>query len=201
MKSQDSSVEVFDLLCLALGLVMNWATLSPEVAVLSRIKCKIPSLCRHECSLGLSAINPTCPRFRMCVRACQCPDQKSILGCFISLHAQYTSDHQDDPPECAFLRGYTAILLGLLIKDDTFNQTIVLSSLPGTSPSDRIKSLITHCNSFLDLYNDAIPLLSSDVPGVTPEEMTHKTSDRRRARWDKRGEDIARSVIASLETL
>lgn len=40
MESQSSSVEVFDLLCLALGLVMNWATLSPEIAVLSKIKCK-----------------------------------------------------------------------------------------------------------------------------------------------------------------
>ena len=41
MESQDSSTEAFDLLCLALGLVMNWATLSPTVAVLSRVKCRI----------------------------------------------------------------------------------------------------------------------------------------------------------------
>lgn len=40
-ESQSSSVEAFDLLCLGLGMVMNWATLSPKVALLSRIKCKI----------------------------------------------------------------------------------------------------------------------------------------------------------------
>ena len=41
IESQNDSIEAFDLLCLALGLVMNWATLSPKVALLSRIKCKI----------------------------------------------------------------------------------------------------------------------------------------------------------------
>lgn len=41
MESQHSSIEAFDFLCLALGLVMNWATLSPKIAFLSRIKCKI----------------------------------------------------------------------------------------------------------------------------------------------------------------
>lgn len=147
------------------------------------------------------AINPKCPRSHLCARVCRCPGQKSILECFTTLHAQYSDDQQDDPPECAFLRGYTAILLGLLIKDDASNQTIVLSTLPGTSPSDRIKTLITHCNSFLDLYNDTVPLPSSDSPRATSEGVTHEATDRHRATWDKRGEDIARSVIASLEIL
>lgn len=117
------------------------------------------------------------------------------------LHVQYSDNPQDDAPECAFLRGYTAILLGLLIKDDPSNQTIVMSSLPGTSPSDRIKSLITHCHSFLDLYNDTMVSPSSDSPRSTPEVVTHEATGRHRATWDRKGEEIARSVITSLEIL
>ncbi|KAF8137030.1 hypothetical protein EV363DRAFT_1156822 [Boletus edulis] len=185
MESQDNSVEAFDLLCLALGLVMNWATSSPRVTLLSRNK----------------SINPKCPGSRLCVRACRCLGQKSVLGCFTMLHVQYSDNHQDDPPERAFLRGYTAILLGLLMKDDPSNQTIVMSTLPGITPSDKIKSLISHCHSFLDLYNDTIPLPSSDSPRATPEAPSHEASGRHRATWDKQGEQIARSVIASLEIL
>ncbi|KAI9568680.1 hypothetical protein HD554DRAFT_2097289 [Boletus coccyginus] len=185
MEPQDSSVQAFDLLCLALGLVMNWATLSPKVAVLSRVK----------------SISPMCPGSRLCVRACRCPGQKSVLECFTTLHVQYSGDYQDDPPECAFLRGYTAILLGLLMKDDRSNQTIVMSTLPGASRSDKIKSLITHCHSFLDFCNDTVPLPSSDSPRVTPEVVAGEASGRHRATWDKKGGEIARSVISSLEML
>jgi len=201
MEPQNSSVEAFDLLCLALGLVMNWATLSPKVAVLSRIECKISIRCRYIRSLGFLAINPICPGSRLCVRACRCPGQKSILECFTTLHVQYSDNCQDDLPECAFLRGYTAILLGLLMKDDRSNQTIVTSTLPGASRSDKIKSLITHCHSFLDFCNDTIPLPSSDSPRVTPEVVAREVSGRHRATWDKKGEEIARSVLSSLEML
>ena len=201
MESQQSSVEAFDLLCLALGLVMNWATLSPKVTVLSRIKCKISFRCGHKRSLGSSAINPICSGSRLCVRTCRCAGQKSVLECITALHVQYSDHCQDDPPECAFLRGYTAILLGLLMKDDSSNQTIVISTLPGTSPPGRIKSLITHCRAFLDLYNDTLPLPSPDSPRATPEEVIHEASGRQRATWDKKGEQTARSVIASLEIL
>ena len=142
-----------------------------------------------------------CRRSRLCIRACRCPGQKSILECFTTLHVQYSNNRQDDPPECAFLRGYTAILLGLLMKDDPSNQTIVMSALPGNSPSDRIKSLISHCHSFLDLYNDTIPLPSSDSPHAAPEAITHEASGRHGVTWDKKGEEIAQSVIVSLEIL
>ncbi|KAG9311647.1 hypothetical protein JVU11DRAFT_7882 [Chiua virens] len=144
-----------------------------------------------------------CSDSRPCVRACRCPSQTSILECFTALHVQYSEDGQVDLPECAFLRGYTAILLGLLIKDDVSNQTIVVSALPGISPSDKIKSLITHCHAFLDLYNDTMPVLSSnsDSPPVTPEAGNREATGRHRATCDKRGEEIARSVLASLETL
>ncbi|KAG6379770.1 hypothetical protein JVT61DRAFT_10307 [Boletus reticuloceps] len=201
MESQDNSVEAFDLLCLALGLVMNWATLSPRVTLLSRNKCKIALSSRNKHLPGLLAINPKCPGSRLCVRACRCLGQKSVLGCFTMLHVQYSDNHQDDPPERAFLRGYTAILLGLLMKDDPSNQTIVMSTLPGITSSDKIKSLISHCHSFLDLYNDTIPLPSSNSPRATPEAPSHEVSGRHRATWDKQGEQIARSVIASLEIL
>ena len=152
------------------------------------------------CSLGSSVINPMCPGSRLCVRACQCPDQKSVLECFTILHVQFSNDLEDSSPE-SFLRGFTAILLGLLVKDDPPNQSIVMSMLPGISSSSRIKSLITCCHTFLDLYDDTMALPSSDAPHGTPEAALYEDSSCHRMAWDRKGKQIAQSVIASLELL
>ncbi|KAF9220721.1 hypothetical protein BS17DRAFT_713477 [Gyrodon lividus] len=179
-----NSVEAFDLLCLALGLLMNWATLTR----------KATTMCRNK------SINPTCPGTRRCVRACQCPGRQSVLGCLSMAYIQHSDIRENDSPESNFLRGYIAVLLGLLIKDDTVNQTLVLAQLPGRSSFDKIKSLVVHCRSFLDLYNDTATSLSTD-PEHANLEVTEEATERSRTSWDKKGEDIARSVIASLEIL
>ncbi|KIJ09076.1 hypothetical protein PAXINDRAFT_182178, partial [Paxillus involutus ATCC 200175] len=179
-----NSVEAFDLLCLALGLLMNWATLSRKAA----------ALCRNK------SINPSCPGARPCVRACQCPGQQSVLECLSTVYTQYLDVHEKDPPESSFLRGYLAVLLGLLIKDDTANQTLVLAKLLGRSPSDKIGLLVAQCRSFLDLYNGTAASLSADSPRASPE-FTDEATDQSRTPWDKRGEEIACSVITSLEML
>jgi hypothetical protein len=196
-----NSVEAFDLLCLALGLLMNWATLSRKAAALCRNKCKPWLLHTHWHSLvALIAINPSCPGARPCVRACQCPGQQSVLECLSTVYTQYLDVHEKDPPESSFLRGYLAVLLGLLIKDDTANQTLVLAKLLGRSPSDKIGLLVAQCRSFLDLYNGTAASLSADSPRASPE-FTDEATDQSRTPWDKRGEEIACSVITSLEML
>ncbi|KAH7882443.1 hypothetical protein F5I97DRAFT_1816896, partial [Phlebopus sp. FC_14] len=178
----DDAMEAFDLLCLALGLLMNWATLN----------CKMTQFCRDK------SIDPACSGARTCIRVCQCPDQQPILQCLSALYAQYLTASENDPPESNFLRGYLSVLLGLLIMDSPASRTMVLASLSGRSRSDKLGSLSGHCRSFLNLYIETTSLLAGS-PRASPEIPFE--NDLRTNSWSKRGEDIARRVIASLEVL
>ncbi|KAI5990364.1 hypothetical protein EDC04DRAFT_2814658 [Pisolithus marmoratus] len=144
---------------------MNWATMSEKVS----------GLCREQ------LINPSCPGNRSCIRACQCSERQSILHCLTALYVQHTSISEDAPPENVFLRGYTAVLIGILIKGNTASLNVVLAALSGESSSSKLRSLIYHCHMFLDSYK--------------------QTGDRRKGSWDKSGEEVVRGAIVSLESL
>lgn len=173
--------ETFDLLCLALGLLMNWATMSEKVS----------GLCREQ------SIDPSCPGNRPCIRACQCSERQSILRCLTALYVQHTSTHEDSPPENVFLRGYTAVLLGILIKGNKASLDVVLAALSAESSSVKLRSLICHCHAFLDSYKQTVTSLNEGTTSLASLD----SRDRRKGSWDKSGEEIARGVIASLESL
>lgn len=173
--------ETFDLLCLALGLLMNWATMSE----------KVTSLCREQ------LISPSCAGNRPCIRACQCPERQSILHCLTTLYVQHTSTNEDIPPENVFLRGYTAVLLGILMKGNKASLDVVLAALSGESSSAKLRSLIDHCHAFLDSYKQTMTSLNE---GITTSG-SQDARGRQKGSWDKSGEEIARGVIASLESL
>ncbi|KAI6006937.1 hypothetical protein EDD15DRAFT_9119 [Pisolithus albus] len=173
--------ETFDLLCLALGLLMNWATMSEKVS----------SVCREQ------LINPSCPGNRPCIRACQCPERQSILHCLTMLYVQHTSANEDTPPENVFLRGYTAVLLGILMKGNKASLDVVLAALSGESSSAKLRSLIDHCHAFLDSYKQTMTSLNEGMTSSGSQDAR----GRQRGSWDKSGEEIARGVIASLESL
>ncbi|KAI6132533.1 hypothetical protein EDD16DRAFT_414525 [Pisolithus croceorrhizus] len=173
--------ETFDLLCLALGLLMNWATMSEKVS----------SLCREQ------LINPFCPGNRSCIRACQCPERQSILHGLTALYVQHTSTDEDTPPENVFLRGYTAVLLGILMKGNKASLDVVLVALSGESSSAKLRSLICHCHTFLDSYKQTATSLNEGITSSGSQD----SRGRQNGSWDKSGEEIARGVIASLESL
>ncbi|KAI6045358.1 hypothetical protein EDC04DRAFT_3137273 [Pisolithus marmoratus] len=176
-----SGGETLDLLCLALGLLMNWATVSDKVSV----------LCREQ------LINPSCPGNRSCIWACQCSKRQSILYCLTELYVQHTSISEDAPPENSFLRGYTAVLIGILIKGNTASLNVVLPALPGESSSSKLRSLIYHCHTFLDSYKQTGTSLNEG----TISSGSRDPRDRRKGSWDKSGEEVVRGVIVSLESL
>ncbi|KAI6006297.1 hypothetical protein F5J12DRAFT_940073 [Pisolithus orientalis] len=190
--------ETFDLLCLALGLLMNWATMSEKVSGLCREQCKPILLESPICLLAiLTAIDPSCPGNRPCIRACQCSERQSILRCLTALYVQHTSTHEDSPPENVFLRGYTAVLLGILIKGNKASLDVVLAALSAESSSAKLRSLICHCHAFLDSYKQTMTSLNEGTTSLASRD----SRDRRKGSWDKSGEEIARGVIASLESL
>ncbi|KAH7911177.1 hypothetical protein BJ138DRAFT_1007185 [Hygrophoropsis aurantiaca] len=177
-QSVTENAEAFDLLCLALGLFMNWASAFQDVKNMSR---KL-----H--------IDPSCSGTRLCVKTCQCSDQRSVLECLTLVYLEHRKSHNDHTPESSFLRGYIAVLLGLLIQDCPRNQPFVFALLDGRSLRGKLKSLIDDSRAFAQLYADLTVQLSTADEG-DDDESTKKTPER------SRGEDIAAGVIASLEAL
>ncbi|KAL4073495.1 hypothetical protein J3A83DRAFT_4091097, partial [Scleroderma citrinum] len=169
----------FDLFCLSLGLLMNWATMSD----------KMPGLCMER------LINPDCPGNGQCMRACQCAERSTVLHCLTTLYVEHGAN-EDDLPQRAFLRGYTAVLLGILIKDNTASRNVVLAALAGETLSAKLRTLVLHCRTFLDLYTQTATFLTAESSSPPQEIKT-----QRKGSWDKTGEEVAREVIASLELL
>lgn len=130
------------------------------------------------------------------MRACQCTERCTVLRCLTTLYMEHSAS-EDDLPHRAFLRGYTAVLLGILIKDGNASRNVVLSALSGETPSAKLRTLVYHCRAFLDLYTQTAASLieESDTPSL------QGTGPRRKDLWDKTGEEVARGVIASLELL
>ena len=56
------------------------------------------------------------------------------------------SANEDDLPQRALVCGYTAALLGILIKDNDASGNVVLSALSG----DKLRTLVYHCRVSLD---------------------------------------------------
>lgn len=104
---------------------------------------------------------------------------------------------EDDLPQRAFLRGYTAVLLGILIKDGDASRNVVLSALSGETSSAKLRTLVYHCRAFLDLYTQT----TASLTGVSDSPSLQGISPQRKDLWDKTGEEVARGVIASLELL
>lgn len=100
----------------------------------------------------------------------------------MGLYIQHTVTGEEECPEPVFLRGYIAVLLGLLIKDTPTNLAGVLATLRGESASEKLKSLIHHCRAFVDLYTQTIASTNSHG-------------------WEKSGVEVARNAITSLELL
>ncbi|KAH7921560.1 hypothetical protein BV22DRAFT_1198121 [Leucogyrophana mollusca] len=171
--------EPFDLLCLALGLFMNWASALEDVKDLSR----------------RLHIDPKCSSTRLCVRSCQCSDQRSILECLVLVYLQHSDAHEEHTPDNSFLRGYIAVLVGLLVQDSPRNQSLVFAALSGGSLRQKISSLIEHSRTFIELYADlAVQLSTADTS--ESDELGKESAPVR-----TRGEDIARGVVACLESL
>ncbi|KAG2140575.1 hypothetical protein DEU56DRAFT_900794 [Suillus clintonianus] len=71
-------VESFDLLCLALGLLLNWASGGVE----GKGVCE---------GMGRILLNPACSATRSCVRTCSCTPSSQIplLSCLVSVYQAY----------------------------------------------------------------------------------------------------------------
>ena len=179
--TEGESTELFDLLCLALGACMRWATTDGPAS---------QALYRDTRS------STECIGTRPCARRCSCRDPPTLLEGLAQLYVQARSslpsdaDAEEDSPrtlEQRFVRGYVAVLLGVLVQQDDASERIVLSALQSTMGGPPATVLANDCRVFVELYQQVNAQL------VKPSSGSGEGSPG--AADEGGGEEIAREAI------
>ncbi|KAG1735578.1 uncharacterized protein EDB91DRAFT_553922 [Suillus paluster] len=212
-------VESFDLLCLALGLLLNWASGGIEGEEVSEGMGRIPFS---------TVLNPACSATRGCAHICSCPtSSQEIIYLTMNVNSPRMSikSHRLRVRSKSLplgvvaaplpLLGYTAVLLGLLctsapprgIRVLPTNRSLIFGDVP-------LESLIGDVQDFLALYDDLEGEFNSEGDIVDVDVNMGSDGDRlcsmgrgqgggrgRGKALEKRSEDIARGVLRSLEAL
>ncbi|EIW77120.1 hypothetical protein CONPUDRAFT_168135 [Coniophora puteana RWD-64-598 SS2] len=182
---ESESTELFDLLCLALGACMRWVTASGSAS---------RALYRHTRS------STDCTGTRTCVRRCSCRSPPTLLEGLAHLHAQTRSpspspsDADEDSPralEQHFFRGYVAVLLGVLVQQDSTSERLVLAVLRGAMRGPPAAALVDDCRVFVELYQQVNAQL------VKPSASSGEGSPA--AGGEGGGEELAREAIRTWE--
>ena len=139
-----------------------------------------------------------------CIRTCCCDNRSSMLHCLTFVYAQLhgAGDHGDATLD--FLRGHLAVLFGLLMQNNPTNQEELLKSLPGSSDSAKLHTLLGQAREFLAVYADFRSRLFATAGWCLSEEdvlfmsvvrhVDHITEDRQ-------AEKVAHDVIILLAAL
>jgi len=110
-------------------------------------------------------------------------------------------------PGANFLCGHIAVLLGLLMRDNKANQTVLLTALPGSSTRRKLASLAEQAREFVTFYAELAIRLSIAVAAKDKDDkedgilMPHSNDTKvDRMVGDGNG-NVAREVISFLESL
>jgi len=178
---ESESTELFDLLCLALGACMRWVTAEGTAS---------RALYRDTRS------STDCAGTRSCVRHCSCRTPPTLLEGLAHLYAQARSSSpspsnaDEDSPralEQHFFRGYVAVLLGILVQQDSTSERLVLAVLRGAVRGPAAAALVDDCRVFVELYQQANAQL------VKPSASSGEGSPAAGAEGG--GEELAREAI------
>ncbi|KAI0251927.1 hypothetical protein BJV78DRAFT_1207765 [Lactifluus subvellereus] len=174
----ERDAQAFDRLCLALGLLTN----------LVQVDKTSKDLCRE------TKLDPSCPAHRQCAYACSCPNAVSFLECLVSVYEQHHR-LEDDDPGTHIIRGHLAVLFGLLMRDSSANQDIILDVLPGAG----LKGLIRHAKEFVELYAEFMARVARGEKhdaGDAEDDLEEIAPAR-----DSATQDVAQDIIRFLEGL
>lgn len=107
------------------------------------------------------------------------------------------------------VQGHTAVLFGLLMKDNLQNQTTILGMLPGDSNKQKLAVLVDTAREFVDFYEEVMARVAKGwergcgVEGSQVTEVDEEGRDHNDEGFivDDGGERTARDVVAFLELL
>jgi hypothetical protein len=153
------------------------------------------TLAMNNSTLVFSVLDLSCPNKRSCVQACSCPQRISALKCLVYIYLQHhkgSPEGEVDP----VIRGYIAILFGLLMRDNIFNQEMLLSALPGSTNRAKLAPLVETAQEFLELYSEVMMrMASAEVKKYGDLDATDGSA------WVGKTQHIAYDVVGFLEVL
>jgi hypothetical protein len=107
------------------------------------------------------------------------------------------------------IQGHTAVLFGLLMRDNPENQTSILAMLPGDTNKQKLSVLVGTAREFVEFYGEVMARVARGRKrGDKIEESQTTEVDEEEDDWadegfivDDSGEKTARDVVAFLELL
>ena len=108
------------------------------------------------------------------------------------------------------IRGHTAVLFGLLMRDNLENQTSILRMLAGDTNKQKLTVLVDTAREFVEFYGEVMARVAKGrgrVDGIEESQMTEVDEEENDIYVDEgfvvddSGEKTARDVVAFLELL
>ncbi|KAF9652285.1 hypothetical protein BDM02DRAFT_3089375 [Thelephora ganbajun] len=200
VKSYEDKIHASDRLCLALGLLTN----------LVQVDERAKDLVRE------TLLNRTCPGRRGCIRSCNCSNRATALSSLLAIFLDHRNNQSkpgvDDPGNEMepIIQGHTAVLFGLLMRDNLDNQTSILSMLPGDTNEQKLAVLVNTAREFVEFYREVMARVTRGRErgdGIEESQATEVDEEEDDVHVDEdfvvddSGEKTARDVVAFLELL
>ena len=143
-----------------------------------------------------TGVGHECAGTSQCIRNCRCSRRASALYCLTVAYSRLQSAGDHGDPTLDFLRGHLAMLFGLLMQENVANQMVLLKTLPGSSDSVKLHTLLCQAQEFLAVYAAfRSRLFATSTMRVDQNDMMPSITE------DRKAESVARDVIVLLQTL
>ena len=211
--SSEDKIHVSDRLCLALGLLTNLVQVDERAKDLVRETCTCDGTTEFRINTDPpSVLSNTCSGRRRCTRACHCPNRATALSSLLTIFLDYRSKQSKPDADDAenemepIIQGHTAVLFGLLMRDNLENQTSILSILPGDTNKQKLVVLVETAREFVEFYGEVMARVARGREREDEFEESQATevgedSVDEGFVIDDSGEKTARDVVAFLELL
>lgn len=120
----------------------------------------------------------------------------TVLECLALVYERHLQ-LEDDDPGIHIIRGHFAVLFGLLMRDSTGNQNIILDTLPGAG----LEGLIRHAKEFVGLYAEFMARVARGGERHDAGDTEEEESIAQVPTKDSATQDVAQDVIKFLESL
>ena len=145
-----------------------------------------------------------CEATGSCITGCRCRNRTNTLQCLISVYLRLREANDFGSN---FVRGHLAILFGVMMENGDDNRTLLLASLPGSSPNTKLGDLAKEANDIALLYADVTWKLmqahtQAEAVGCHDTDLVHDLQSRiKQTMRFSAGEGSTRKIVTFLESL
>lgn len=216
-RSYEDKIHVSDRLCLALGLLTNLVQVDERAKDLIRETCTCGGTAELYIDVDpIPVLSHTCPGRRGCIRSCHCPNRTTALSSLLVIFLNYRNNQsKPDADEMGnemepIIQGHTAVLFGLLMRDNLENQTSILGMLPGDTNKQKLAVLVDTAREFVEFYGEVMARIARGrerEDGIEESQATEIDEQEDNIHADEgfvvddNGEKTARDVVGFLELL